>query len=107
MEKLNSYKVKEASINEFASKWFASDGRDDRRNQDCTGQFHLIGRETIMVKKEIMEVIKNDPAIEFEISDESRRFGTPLKNTYQYSIEPYDDVCLKLLLIDSSVELAK
>ena len=53
-----------------------------------------------------MNVIANDPVITFTLSDNSRRFNTELVNTYQYSIEEYDNVCLKLQLIDFNVALA-
>lgn len=109
MEKTIDFEVKENSVQEFADKYFI----DAQRPMDGSGRkepinpYYLLGRQEVFVRKEIMEIIENDATIKFSLADESRNTRTRLVNIYQYSIEKYDDVLLKLELIDFKVEIAK
>lgn len=109
MEKTIDFEVKENSIQEFAEKYFVDPtrGMDGVGRKEPVNPYYLLGRQEVFVRKEIMEVIENDPTIKFTLADESRNTRTRLVNIYQYSIEKYDDVLLKLELIDFKVEIAK
>jgi hypothetical protein len=104
------FEVKENSIQEFAEKWFVTLDRPQdfaRREREPINPYYILGQQNIYVRKEIMSIISNDPAIVFTLSDLSRNTNTKLTNTYVYAIEPYDDVLLQLDLIDFKVEVQK
>lgn len=108
MENVMSFEVKENSIHEFADKYLVDPQRpQDTGRKEPINPYYILGRQEIYIRKEIMDVIQNDSVIKFELADESRNNRTRLVNIYQYSIEKYDDVLLKLELIDFKIEIAK
>lgn len=110
MEQTLNFEVKENSLQEFAEKYFVNIDRPQdfgRSSKEQLNPYYILGRQEIFVRKNIIDVIEKDPVIKFTLSDLSNISRATLLNTYQYSIEKYDDVLLKLVLIDFKVENVK
>lgn len=113
MEKTIDFKVNEQSLQEFADEWFIASLKDaerhgeiiDRRQNEVVNPYYIIGKDEIYVKKKFIEFCGNNLIVVFTLSDETQRNRTKLMNTYQYSIEKYDDVSLVLRLVDFKIDI--
>lgn len=96
------FNVKEKSINHFFEQHAIDYYREDRSNSVMRGSgsisaYHLM-RDDLYLKKS--SGIQENQQVVFELSDEAAGSGTKLLNTYTYQSEKYDDVGIKLKLID-------
>lgn len=95
-----TFNVKEKSINHFFEQHAIDYYREDRSNSVMRGSisaYHLM-RDDLYLKKS--SGIQENQTVIFELSDEAAGSGKKLLNTYTYMSEKYDDVGIKLKLID-------
>lgn len=101
------FNVKENSLQEFADKFIVliKDQKSFGERVDKINPYYIIGKKEIFVRKQIMDVIQHDPIIVFTLADISENSRTNLINTYIYTIEPYDNLSLKLVLFDFKISI--
>lgn len=97
--------VKDKSANTFFAEHAIASDKYDRqsiRNNDDLSPYYLMKDEIILKKS---SGIQHGQQVIFQLSDQSAASRKPLTNTYTYNVEGYDDVSLRLTLIDFKIEL--
>lgn len=95
-----TFNVKEKSIIHFFEEHAI--GQEEKRHnaRDGISAYHLMQDELYLKKS---SGIAESQKVVFELTDQSYGAKTKLLNTYIYQSEKYDDVGIKLKLIDFSV----
>lgn len=105
---IKSFNVKDGSVHEFFKKYavIKPDPHLDRAYPEDFNPYRLMA-DKILVKKSIVNEVKNECTLVIELFDEGRFSGKKLINEYTYAIEPYDDISLQLELMDFKVIIRK
>jgi len=101
MEKL-TFTVKDKSLEEFASKFMQTSASD--RDRISTNNYYNYFKDEIFIKISSGLVVGQDVVFELEGDNPG---GRGIKNTYRYSIQPYDSVLNKMILEDFQVVAIK
>lgn len=97
--------VKDKSVQTFLEErllGYKADERNVISNMSDNSAYHLM-RDEMFFKKECG--IEIGETVKIELFDRSKMSGKELLNTYVYEAEKYDDIAIKLVLIDFSVSL--
>lgn len=104
MTTTKTFNVKDGSLNQFFldnALGVDRNNRDSMRHfQECT-PFNLMNDEILLKKSDTLQPGRH---VVFELEDRGQQSGKDLVNRYEYHIYQYDDVSVKLVLLDFKVK---
>lgn len=88
--------VKNQSVNEFFKEYLRN-----YKPENYNGSVYHLMQDELFFKKGL-ELVKGD-IVEIDLFDTAERSNKRLTNHYKYEVQNYDDISIKLVLIDFNI----